>query len=106
MDSFPGFRRISAANSPGQIARQARDALASAAEAGATLPPSIEDAGIPPYDLFGFRDPLGLLVTYTDGAGSDARPRPDNRRGDGPVHSGGCADQRGARIRLWWQGQS
>ena len=44
---------ISAANSPGQIARQARDALASAAEAGATLPPSIEDAGIPPYNLFG-----------------------------------------------------
>jgi hypothetical protein len=54
-------------NSPGQIARQARDALASAAEAGATLPPSIE-AGIPPYDLFGFRDPLVLLATYTDRA--------------------------------------
>jgi hypothetical protein len=39
-----------------------------AAEAGATLPPSIEDAGIPTYDLFGFRDPLALLVTYTDRA--------------------------------------
>jgi hypothetical protein len=57
---------ISAANSPGQIARQARDALASAAEAGATLPPSIEHAGIPPYDLSGFRDPLVLLVRYAD----------------------------------------
>jgi hypothetical protein len=65
--SFPGLPGvISAADSPGQIARQARDALASAAEAGATLPPSIEDAGIPSYDLSGFRDPLVLLVTYTD----------------------------------------
>jgi hypothetical protein len=54
--SFPGLPGvISAANSLGQIARHARDPLASAAEAGATLPPSIEDAGIPPYDLFGFR---------------------------------------------------
>jgi hypothetical protein len=67
--SFPGLPGvISAANSPGQIARQARDALASAAEAGAGLPPSIEDAGLPPYDLFGFRDPLVLLVSYTDRA--------------------------------------
>jgi hypothetical protein len=62
-------RRDLCGEQPGQIARQARDALASAAEAGATLPPSIEDAGIPPYDLFGFRDPLVLLVTYTDRAG-------------------------------------
>ena len=42
----------------------ARDALASAVEAGATLPPAVEDAGIPPYDLSGFRDPLVLMVSY------------------------------------------
>ena len=39
----------------------------SAAEAGTPRPPSIEDAGISPYDLFGFRDPLVLLVSFTDG---------------------------------------
>jgi hypothetical protein len=52
---------------PGQITRQARDALASAAEAGATLPPAVEDAGIPPYDLSGFRDPLVMMVSYDRG---------------------------------------
>jgi predicted RNase H-like HicB family nuclease len=65
--SFPGLPGvISAANSPGQIAGQAKDALASAVEAGMALPPSIEDAGLPTYDLSGAREPLVLLVTYPD----------------------------------------
>jgi predicted RNase H-like HicB family nuclease len=63
--SFPGIPGVvTAANSPGQITRQARDALASATEAGAILPPAVEDAGIPLYDLAGFRDPLVLMIGY------------------------------------------
>jgi len=46
--SFPGFPGVtSAADGPEQIAPQARDALASAIEAGAVLPPAIEDGVIP-----------------------------------------------------------
>jgi hypothetical protein len=69
---------VSAANSPGQITRQAWDALAAAAEAGATLQPAVEDAGIPPYDLSGFRDPLVLMVSYENARRNDPRPRPDH----------------------------
>jgi predicted RNase H-like HicB family nuclease len=63
--SFPGLPGVtSAANGPEQIATQARDALASALEAGATLPPAIEDGGIPTYDLAAYHKPLVVLVPY------------------------------------------
>ena len=66
--SFPGLPGVtSAANAPSQITQQARDALTSAVEAGASLPPSVEDAGIPPYDLSGLRDPLVMMVSYDCG---------------------------------------
>jgi len=63
--SFPGLPGVtSAADGPEHIATQARDALTSAIEAGAVLPPSIEDSGIPSYDLNEFENPLVLLVAY------------------------------------------
>ena len=63
--SFPGLPGVtSAANGPRKIAAQARDALASAVEAGATLPPSIEEGGITTYELGDYREPLVLLVPY------------------------------------------
>jgi predicted RNase H-like HicB family nuclease len=63
--SFPGLSGVtSAADGPEQIAAQARDALASAAEAGATLPPAVEDGALPVYDLSEYDNPLVLLVPY------------------------------------------
>ncbi len=63
--SFPGFPGVtSVANGPEQIAPQARDALASAVEAGATLPPAIEDDAMPPDDLAEYHNPLIVLVPY------------------------------------------
>jgi predicted RNase H-like HicB family nuclease len=63
--SFPGLPGVtSAADRPEQIATQARDALASAIEAGATLPRAIEDGEIPAYDLCEYSNPLVLLVPY------------------------------------------
>lgn len=63
--SFPGFPGVtSAADGPEQIAAQARDALASAIEAGAALPPAIEDGVIPSYDLDDYQNPLVVLVLY------------------------------------------
>ena len=63
--SFPGFPGVtSAAERPEQIAEQARDALASAIEAGAPLPMAIEEGGIPAYDLCEYSNPLVLLVPY------------------------------------------
>jgi len=63
--SFPGCPGVtSAADGPEQIAPQARDALASAVEAGAALPPAIEDGVIPPYDLGDYHNPLVLLIPY------------------------------------------
>ena len=55
----------SAADGPEQIAPQAQDALACAIEAGAALPPAIEDGVIPPYDLGEYHKPLVVLVPYT-----------------------------------------
>lgn len=63
--SFPGMPGVtSAADGPEQIARQAQDALTSAIEAGAALPPAIEDGVIPPYDLGEYENPLVVLVAY------------------------------------------
>jgi predicted RNase H-like HicB family nuclease len=63
--SFPGFPGVtSAADGAEQIATQARDALTSAIEAGAALPPAIEDGVIPPYDLSEYDRPLVVLVPY------------------------------------------
>jgi predicted RNase H-like HicB family nuclease len=64
--SFPGLPGVtSAANGPGQIATQAQDALASAIDAGAALPPAIEDGAIPPDDLSEYQNPLVVLVPYS-----------------------------------------
>ena len=63
--SFPGLPGVaSAADGPEGIAHQARDALASATEAGAALPPAVEDAGLPPYDLGEYQNPLVVLIDY------------------------------------------
>ena len=63
--SFPDFPGVtSAANRPEHIATQARDALASAVEAGALLPRAIEDGALPAYDLAEYANPLVLLVPY------------------------------------------
>jgi predicted RNase H-like HicB family nuclease len=63
--SFPGLPGVtSAADGPEHIARQALDALMSAAEAGAVLPPAIEEGGIQPYDLGEYDNPLVVLVPY------------------------------------------
>jgi predicted RNase H-like HicB family nuclease len=63
--SFPGFPGVtSAADGPEQIARQAQDALTSAIDAGAVLPPAIEDGVIPAYDLREYENPLVVLVAY------------------------------------------
>jgi predicted RNase H-like HicB family nuclease len=63
--SFPGLPGVtSAAGGAEQITAQARDALASASEAGAALPLTIEDGGIPPYDRGEYYSPLVVLVSY------------------------------------------
>jgi predicted RNase H-like HicB family nuclease len=63
--SFPGLPGVtSAADGPEQIAPQAQNALASAIEPGAALPPALEDGVIPPYDLSEYRNPLVVLVPY------------------------------------------
>jgi predicted RNase H-like HicB family nuclease len=63
--SFPGLDGItSAADDPGSIATQAADALASAVEAGMTLPPAIEDGAVPSYDGADYEHPLVVLVPY------------------------------------------
>jgi predicted RNase H-like HicB family nuclease len=58
--ALPGV--VAAANSPGEIARRAGDALAAAVGAGAKLPPPIEEAGITPYELDDYNKPLVVLV--------------------------------------------
>jgi predicted RNase H-like HicB family nuclease len=64
--SFPGFPGVtSAANSPAEIVSQAQDALASAVDAGATLPRSIEEGAVPPDDLGEFHKPMMVLVPYS-----------------------------------------
>ncbi|MGD0106179.1 MAG: hypothetical protein ABSC06_19380 [Rhodopila sp.] len=66
--SFPGFSGVtSAADGPEQIAPQAQDALAFAVEAGAGLPPAIEDGAIPP-DQGEYHNPLIVLVPFASPA--------------------------------------
>jgi len=63
--SFPGLDGVtSAADDPGQIATQARDALTSAIEAGARLPPTIEEGAIPHYEISDYQNPLVVLVPF------------------------------------------
>ena len=63
--SFPGLPGVtSAADSPEQIAGQARDALASAIDADVTPPGAIEDGELPAYDLGDYSNPRVLLVPY------------------------------------------
>jgi predicted RNase H-like HicB family nuclease len=64
--SFPGLDGVtSAADGPVEIATQAADALASAIEAGMTLPLSIEEGAIAHYDIGLYQNPLVVLVPYT-----------------------------------------
>ncbi len=65
--ALPGV--VTAANSPGDIARKAGDALAAAVEVGAKIPPPIEEAGITPYDLDEYNKPLVLLVAVDRASG-------------------------------------
>ena len=70
--SFPGLPGVtSAADGPEHIARQAQDALTSAVEAGALLPPPIEDGVVPGYDLGEYDNPLVLLVAYEPAAAAE-----------------------------------
>ena len=70
--SFPNFPGVtSAADKPEQIAAQARDALRSVVDAGAALPPAIEDGAIPPYNLSEYENPLVVLVPYAAPATAD-----------------------------------
>jgi predicted RNase H-like HicB family nuclease len=74
--SFPGLPGVtSAADGPGQIAEQARDALASAVEAGSPLPPAVEDGGMTPFDPADYHDPLVVLVSYA--APCEVAPKSD-----------------------------
>jgi len=67
--SFPNLPGVtSAADGPEQIASQAQDALTSAVEAGAILPPAIEEGVIPQYDLGDYQKPLVVLVPYAASA--------------------------------------
>ena len=61
--ALPGV--VAAANSPGEIARMAGDASAAAVDAGAKLPPPIEEAGVTPYDLNDYNKALVLLVSVS-----------------------------------------
>ena len=61
--ALPGVS--SAANGLRKIAAQARDALASAVDAGAALPPSIEEGGITPYELRDYREPWSCWCPRT-----------------------------------------
>jgi predicted RNase H-like HicB family nuclease len=74
--SFPGFPGVtSVADRPEQIAAQARDALASAIEAGAALPPAIEDGVIPSMTSASIRNRWSCLCPIRR-----LRPRlPDSR---------------------------
>jgi len=68
--SFPALPGVTAAaNVPGAIPKKAREALASAVEAGAKLPPTIEEAGVTPYDLADYHKPLVLLVSVDRASG-------------------------------------
>ena len=67
--SFPNLPGVtSVADSPGEIVLRAQEALASAIEAGASLPPAVEEGAIPPDDLNDFRNPLVVLVPYSAAA--------------------------------------
>jgi predicted RNase H-like HicB family nuclease len=78
--SFPALPGVTAAaNAPGAISKRAREALASAVEAGAKLPPTIEEAGVTPFDLDDVRKPLVLLISLDQSINKagDAEPRSD-----------------------------
>lgn len=63
--SFPDLPGVtSAADSAREIVPQARDALASALAAGASLPAAVEDGVIPSYELADYHNPLVVLVPY------------------------------------------
>jgi predicted RNase H-like HicB family nuclease len=63
--SFPRLPGVtSAAEGPEHIARQARDALISAIDAGAAAPPAIEDGVTHAYDLGEYENPLVVLAAY------------------------------------------
>jgi predicted RNase H-like HicB family nuclease len=65
--ALPGV--VTAANSPGEITPKARDALAAAVGAGAHLPPPIEEAGVPPYNLGDYNKPLVVLISVDRASG-------------------------------------
>ena len=63
--SFPGLPGVtSAADGPEDIARQGRDALTSAIEAGANPGPAVENGAIPAWDPDAYETPPVVLVAY------------------------------------------
>ena len=61
--SFPDLPGVySAADDPGDIQAQVRDALDTAVDAGMGLPRSIEDGAKPPADLSEFEQPTIVVV--------------------------------------------
>jgi len=67
--SFPSLPGItSAADGPTEIAVQARDALESAAAAGLELRGSVEEAGVPAFELADYKNPLMVLVPFEEPA--------------------------------------
>jgi predicted RNase H-like HicB family nuclease len=61
--SFPDLPGLyAAADDPGDIRAQVRDALDTAVDAGMGLPRSIEDGAMPPADLSEFEDPTIVVV--------------------------------------------
>jgi predicted RNase H-like HicB family nuclease len=61
--SFPDLPGVySAADDPGDIRTQVRDALDTAVSAGMGLPLSIEDGDRPPADLSAFEEPTIVVV--------------------------------------------
>jgi hypothetical protein len=90
----PGWPGVTpAADGPEQIATQARDALASAVDAGLGLPPAIEDRAIPPSDLADYNNPLIVLVSYAP----SPSPKP------APSAFSGLSSEE--RMRAWAVGQ-
>src|SRR4051794_32487879 len=85
--SFPGG--ASAAGTPEAIVGQAQDAIANAIEsmraAGQTPPGTVEEAGLPAYDLNEYENPLVLLVPCPEPADTAAETVPTAARSPGQL---------------------
>jgi hypothetical protein len=53
---------FSSAENPGDIVREAQDALGTALDAGLALPRSVEEGALPPADLSDFEQPAFVML--------------------------------------------